>query len=649
MADWGQLIAGIDGYRNYENNRALDLQNKGQFIQNQANNIRNQEMMTINGLKAQIANLSNNPYAKLNAWDPATRNQQLLNEDKQLKIASKWATSIKNMAPDKRAQGYAQFLRAMPGLGIDVSDMPRGYDEAFVNQMADLGIESETRYQNEQQNSRLERQIEAQREARQEEFNNQLAAFDYQRQAQLAERAEKDNYIKNLGLDEARTKLLLAKNRGIDLLETHKPLSPLEQMEKVANIAKNGGMELDPDKLNNGEIVYRNKTNNLTGDAYLFNKLVEDGKSVEEAIELVGKMSPERKFEFEKQLKQIDLSNNKEMADYNAQIAEDKAQNNYIRSLLTAQNNNELKKDFESYKTTLPTEEIIKAQQQANALKKAGVKNITAEDIIMEDYLNKLNERQLSQDKTRADIDNINSQIEERKTTPQIKNAEYLQANPDMAGLPVFNSGTNISVNNGGQNQSEFAKQMGRNMANNYLEIQKAGDDANAQLVTLNAMSEAINNPSVYQGTGGGMVNTFKTLLSSIGQDIDGMDDAAIINSGKSQLMGALRKDLMPGPMSDRDIVFLVNTVPDLGKTREQNKAILNLFTKAYQRQAQAAELVNDYVRENGSWDVNGQMALKQAFNTPMFTDAEKAAALGNGKAKGSAPESKEVINWTDL
>lgn len=210
MADWGQIIAGIDGYRNYENNRALDLQNQAQLIQNQANDIRKNEMMTINDIKGQIAALSDNPYAKLNAWDPQARGQQLLNEDKQLKIASKWASSIKNLAPEKRAQGYAQFLRAMPGLGIDVSDMPQAYDEAYINQLADLGIETETRYQNEQQNARqdkqiaatqanLERQIAANREARQDEFNKKLAAFDYENsyrtQAEKDKQAQIDSMI----------------------------------------------------------------------------------------------------------------------------------------------------------------------------------------------------------------------------------------------------------------------------------------------------------------------------------------------------------------------------------------------------------------------------------------------------------------------
>lgn len=216
MADMASIIAGIDGYRRYEQNRAIDLNN-------QAQNIKNQEAGQILDLKTQLAALQNNPYAKYNIWDPVGRRQQLLSEDDQLKIASKWASSIKNLAPEKREQGYRQFLRAMPSLGIDVSDMPQGYDEGYIDMVAGLGVDTQTRYQNEQQNSRLERQIEANREARQDEFDKRLAAFDYENNyksdAEKRRLGEKDDFVRGLGLDNDTTNRLLAANRGISVPE----------------------------------------------------------------------------------------------------------------------------------------------------------------------------------------------------------------------------------------------------------------------------------------------------------------------------------------------------------------------------------------------------------------------------------------------
>lgn len=293
-----------------------------------------------------------------------------------------------------------------------------------------------------------------------------------------------------------------------------------------------------------------------------------------------------------------------------------KSNHDFELKLLNSEYDNELKKDFEQFKANLPVQAVLAAEQKAERLKRDGY-NVSAGDIIAEEYLN-----------ARLSNENIQSQINSRETTPQIINAEWLQNHPEAQNLPVFKTGTNVTVNNG-QSNSEFAKQQGKNMANRYDDYQKAGVAALAQLGIINNMKNAVNSPSVYQGTGGNAVNTLKRAMSSVGFNVNGLSDAAIIESGKSQLMVALRKDLMPGPMSDRDIEFLVNIVPSLGKTPEQNKAILTLFEKLYQRQAQAAEFVNNYTIEHGVFDAQGERELYQFTNRPVFTEEEKAAAAG--------------------
>lgn len=309
------------------------------------------------------------------------------------------------------------------------------------------------------------------------------------------------------------------------------------------------------------------------------------------------------------------------------------------------------KRDFELFKSKLPTQahrEVLNeaeargvpvnviyqekydmAQAELAYKKSQTAKNeadtegkLTANQFIGDEKRAGINQTLANTDKTRAEIPFIGM-------TPQMQNYEYILKNPDAANSPVFaKEGNTINVNTG-QNPNEFGKQLAKNQANEYNEYQKAGRDADMQLYTLNNMLSAIKNPNVYQGTAGGLVNTFKTALSSAGVDVAGMDDAAIINSGKSQLMGALRKDLMPGAMSDRDIGFLVNMVPGLGKTREQNEAIINMFAKVYQRQAETSKFVTDYVAEHGMWDVHGQRALMKLTNRPIFTDEERAAAMG--------------------
>lgn len=453
MADLTSIIAGIDGMRNYESNRALSLSNQAQDMQNQ-------QMSAVMRLKNELAGLQNNPYAKWGIYDPQGRHQQLLNEDKQLQIASKWANSIKNLAPEKRAQGYAQFLRAMPTLGIDVSDMPQGYDEAYVNQLADLGIETETRYQNEQANARqerqiaatqanLERQIAANREARQDEFEKRLAAYDYKNnsltKAQQEKIAEADEYINGLGLDEELTMRLKARNHGIELPEMPSELSLKEQSE----IAKNAGLTLDPEALNEGRIVYAAKPQaNASGDAYLYQQMLKNGVSPTEALDRLGKMAPETKLQNEIALKQaqsvienqaaINRDNNKlqndvvlegirqggrtDLANLNAQIAE-----------TAAQNEAERKRQLEEFKASMPTAEQKNIQAAAAAL------NLPESAFY-----------QQAMEQQQAQIANIKSQIADREITPQMRNYQYLQQNPDAVNSPVFQgSGTRVTVNTG--------------------------------------------------------------------------------------------------------------------------------------------------------------------------------------------------------
>lgn len=184
MADLISMIADIDGMRDYEANR-------NKMLGNEAQAMKNQEQRKILDLKYQLEQMQNNPYGKYNVWDPQGRRQQLMSDEEQLGIASRWANSIKNLAPEKREQGYQQFLQAMPTLGIDVSDMPQGYDEGYIEQLAGYGIDPNTQYANEMA---LERQKLADEQAMrrmyaQDALSQQRKQAELDRQNQMIEQA----------------------------------------------------------------------------------------------------------------------------------------------------------------------------------------------------------------------------------------------------------------------------------------------------------------------------------------------------------------------------------------------------------------------------------------------------------------------------
>lgn len=724
MADLAQIIASIDGYRNYETNRALELQNQGQLLQNQSRDIQNQEMMTINDLKRQIANLSSNPYAKLNAWSPETRGKQLLNEDKQLKIASKWASSIKNLAPEKRAQGYAQFLRAMESLGADITDMPQAYDEAYVNQVADLGIDTETRYQNEQQNARMERQIAANREARQDEFDKRLAAFNYENnyktKVEKQKLDEKDAFVRSLGYDDDTTNSLLAANRGITtpgtddimlkrlnnnpqdaaarayfqnkaeaakFIKENEPVKPLTAKEQ-SEIGKNLGWTADPDVFNSeGKFEFKPKPQANSND-------------IEEKIRAYRKLNEELPDMPEQDKQRIAFGDTYTGEAYGAGLkagAEAAAtqpyliarDNNASRNRITENVigqyvgdkikrgqmvlENDIKKDFEAWKNKLPQGEILQAQQYAQELNADGFRKpdgskYTASDILYNPYKKAI----LDNLKTTADIAQTQAQTAQieantektQKETETVgmsnlekniqalqnpQTQEWLKNNP-WAEPYLGNKGTTVNIDK--KSESKYAEERAKENSKNLTEYRKAANDAASTIYSIDNMIKAIKNEDVYQGTAGQMVNSYKRLLSSMGKDVKGMSDAAILDSGKSLLLGKIRRDVMSGTTSDRDISFLIDMVPSLGKTKEQNLAIAEMYKKTYQRQVDAGRFVNDYIKHNGRWDDEGELMLQEFLNKPLFTEAEKARASGipESEIKNATPtsESYDFSNVAD-
>ena len=393
-------------------------------------------------------------------------------------------------------------------------------------------------------------------------------------------------------------------------------MRPPLTLAESAGIAKDAGLTLDSGALNEGRAVFADKPTALPDDARMIEYYVSQGYSPEQARQYVNALSPEERTAEALRQEQgksdiadnsyynrgnFDFGNEQRAADAAATREETKANNDIIRSAM-----------LEVFKNRLPDTEQkkIKAYARFN-----NISEDEATALVMDAVIRKQTAEAAAAGKT-----------------PQILNAEYLNTNPNLSeeARGVFkNQGTSVNINNG-QNQDAFKTQLGKNMAADYQAIQDAGRNAQNQLITMNAMYKAFDNPAVYQGTGGGIVNTFKTFLSSLGQDIKGLDDAAIINSGKSRLMGSLRKDLMPGALNSQELQFLINIVPELGKTREQNKAIANLFIKVYQRQAEAAAFANQYLLNHKTWDAQGQNELAQYFaQRPAFTEEDKAAAMG--------------------
>lgn len=235
-----------------------------------------------------------------------------------------------------------------------------------------------------------------------------------------------------------------------------------------------------------------------------------------------------------------------------------------------------------------------------------------------------------------------------QKTPDKIRQYEILRERfgDDAAASLVWGSKNNVNVNvGGGAQETEFMKQAGKDWAGRYGKIWDAAAGARNDLASLDELARAIDDPNVYQGAGGETINALQKLGNSLGLKVEGLDSAAIINSVSSQLMGNLRKDLMPGPMSDRDIEFLKNVVTGLNKTPEQNRAILHVLRKAAQRKAEVAQRADRYMEQNGGvLDYRFNKYLQDYYkDKPLFSDEERSAAMGT---PGQTPLPKSLVGF---
>jgi hypothetical protein len=81
----------------------------------------------------------------------------------------------------------------------------------------------------------------------------------------------------------------------------------------------------------------------------------------------------------------------------------------------------------------------------------------------------------------------------------------------------------------------------------------------------------------------------------------------------------------MPGAMSDSDRQFLTNMVPNLAKTPEGNKILLETHKKVAQREKDVAKLAREYKRKTGKFDEGFYEVLNEfSAKNPLFPQAQQ-------------------------
>lgn len=209
----------------------------------------------------------------------------------------------------------------------------------------------------------------------------------------------------------------------------------------------------------------------------------------------------------------------------------------------------------------------------------------------------------------------------------------WLQGKKEIAQAGRAVSNTNVNMP---PMESEEQKALGKDLADQYSGIQKAGLTASGSLNNLGRMK------SLLTGIETGRLTPAQTevasVLDSLGIKIDKnlpqkQAAAALSNELALRAKNQGGENLMPGAMSDPDRRFLVEMVPGLANTPGGNAIILETLTLKAQRDQEVAKMARDYRNKNKTLNGFSDHLAEWSAKNPLFDDLQKKvpAPAGGG------------------
>lgn len=201
------------------------------------------------------------------------------------------------------------------------------------------------------------------------------------------------------------------------------------------------------------------------------------------------------------------------------------------------------------------------------------------------------------------------------------------------AGATKVNNNTTVQ-----SGEKEYDKALNKEQADVFLGYQKSGRNAANAKNTLDLMEGITKDPNFYSGAGGELVTRAKQAGASIGI-VD--PNAASANEVFKSLGNKLVIDAAGGSLgsqiSNADVSFIRDTVPNIANTPEGNRQMIGVQRKIYQRQQEVAKMARDYAQKNG-----GRLDYK--FDEQLADYAEKNPLFPRGVAAPAAPAAPSVF-----
>ena len=218
---------------------------------------------------------------------------------------------------------------------------------------------------------------------------------------------------------------------------------------------------------------------------------------------------------------------------------------------------------------------------------------------------------------------------------------------PDGKISQIGGTGTNVTVNNSGEN--EYNKTINRHWADENIAIAKKAQAAQSNIGKLQYLGEALKTPDLYTGAGGEAVLKLKNAAAALGMDVDvdalgaGQAVQAIVNRMAMEMRNPENGGGLPGAASDADREFLKQSIPNLTKTPEGNRKLIEYAMRLEERNIEVDQLRRSYVKQYGQLDDRFYDYLAQwSEQNPLFPEA----ASGEYNSPVASGKTQNGVSW---
>ena len=163
-----------------------------------------------------------------------------------------------------------------------------------------------------------------------------------------------------------------------------------------------------------------------------------------------------------------------------------------------------------------------------------------------------------------------------------------------------------VEVKNIQTQEKAEAKTVGEGFGGQYIALQKADMDSRSKIAKYDRMEQLL------VGMQTGKLEPAKTVVQAVAESLGFSVDKSLPSKQAFQaLSGEIALSLrnpaggagMPGALSDKDLAFLQSMTPDLAKTTEGNRLIIETARKLGKRDQDVAKMAREYRKKHGQLD----------------------------------------------